>query len=150
MPRMPNFPARPAPCRDCGEVKPHSVTTGEEDFCIDCAVEQWFMRRITLAPERYCPHCDQIRPAPGESGHYAVVWREEPTCLACGAAAYFPQLEPDHVAPLCIGCEAARAFEGDPCCPACGAIADYNLEDLLAYLWEIRAAEREEVGLDEL
>src|SRR5262245_11988331 len=50
---------REVPCRACGAVTFFSSPT--EEFCLDCQHEHWWMRQITLAKDRYCPHCELIR-----------------------------------------------------------------------------------------
>jgi hypothetical protein len=82
---------RTVPCRACGAVTFFSDPA--EEFCVACQVEHDMMRVITLAPDRYCPHCDMIRSSEGMEPY--GLWREHPSCLACGEAGYFPELGPD-------------------------------------------------------
>jgi ribosomal protein L37E len=124
---------RHAPCRACGQVT--FFSDPREEFCVNCQVEHAMMRRIALAPDRYCPHCDTIRGADGASsmGLYAD-WREHPPCLACGEAGWFYNPEPDVLAHLCLHCEAKQVFEEDPFCVVCGVIEWEMLQALVSVL----------------
>jgi hypothetical protein len=124
------------PCRACGEVADFWLDP-QEEFCVGCRHEFDWMRQITLARDRWCPHCGLIQIPDTQSP--VGVSRDTPPCLSCGESGLFPQLDDGLLAHLCFRCEAKRTFACDIYCPVCDTVDVEHLRvitDVVRREWE--------------